>query len=1088
MNDLSTLISRLPDQRREDLLRRLASARAEKLKLVRRRPGAETPASLQQQWFVDQTHRDNTGDRFNHVWTLFGSLDLEVFRAALDIVMARHESLRTSMAMSGIAELSVVEAKEFPLSYRDLSAEKDPEASFRILADEVQKSSFDLQRPPLFKAALVRMSPQEHRFLLTVHHFIWDTASANIFWRELSASVKVILGVEQLRAESAINYRDYAVWQRTAVTKRKPSLTQWWRSYLEGVEATELPGDRPRQELQNRRAAALNGTLAGKETLSDLAKLCTLEGTNLFAGLAGIFAHLLGRWTGSDEVTFGAPFDLRVDERLRDCIGHFSNMLPLRCDTGNARTLREQIGVTRDLIDAVKARQDLPFNDIVAAINPKRDPGRTPLFQIELALQESHPGQQEPVLPGVTVSPEINQTENAEFDFSLLVQVDTDRLRFILEYNTEIYDRQTMEAFSTSIITLIAQAVATPNAPLESIELIDESEKAILEELGDGGPKTGDWNMPVPEIILNRAKDYPQAVAVSYADRNLEYGELVARASSVAARLGQLGVGPGDRVLLVARPSDEAIVGILGILLLGATYVPLDPDLPVTRARHIADQAQAAAWLLDSVEVTKFSDLISVPRMTISSAESVDLVVNSHASAEGSAYVIFTSGTTGRPKGVEIDHTALAHFCGEIRRAYSITNSDRVLGFARLNFDVSVFEIFATLSAGATLCIPELPTRRDPVRLQNYLDHEKISVAELPPALLPLLSPTLSSLRLISVGGEPFSGQLVKLWSRDREFWNGYGPTESTVAITLKQCAGDWSTNPPIGRPLPGARARVIDSAGRLVPRGCVGELMVTGPTVALGYFRDETQTKRAFDESHGERSFRTGDLVRWRSDGELDFIGRRDRQVKVNGFRIELSEVEHALLEVDVSSQVVAKVVKAEGLGQVLVAFVTPHSDQQADPMLLRAEAAKKLPPYAVPARIICLQAIPLTSSGKVDHRALDSALELDLQRGRGAMQSSRELSSAEHHLAVNVFCPILAISELDPDAGFFELGGNSLQATQVTALVEQRLGIKISILELFQNSSVRALSSLIESHRSGESSSSFRGKNALSAESASQ
>lgn len=547
-----------------------------------------------------------------------------------------------------------------------------------------------------------------------------------------------------------------------------------------------------------------------------------------------------------------------------------------------------------------------------------------------------------------------------------------------VSWDEGVLERPTVVAFFDSLRTLITECLAHPDADLAELAVVPAGGVGRLIELGHGGEIATIRYRTVPEAVLDWAVRYPERAAVSYAGRTLGYGHLAAQAGAVAEALATSGVSDGDRVLLYSQQSDLAIVGMLACHLRGASYVPLDVDSPATRLRQVAVGAGATACLLG--EGTEKADAAAflppgLPvvrlRRDLPAASGPLAPLNPAAAA----YVLHSSGSTGVPKGIEVTHASLAHFCREINDAYAVTSDDRVLAFARPVFDISVFEVFATLAAGAQVVVADADARMDPMLLTDLLLAEKVTVAELPPALLPLLNPDeLPCLRLVSVGGEAVPGALVGEWaSAGRQFWNGYGPTETTVAVTLQRLTGQWTAPPPIGRPIPGCTAYVVDETLRMRPRGAVGELCVSGPSLATGYLNDPIRTTASFTELPevpGARVYRTGDLVRWRGDGALDYLGRADRQVKVNGYRVELAEVEDALMAVGGVRQAIVEMVAAIGGGRTLSALVVADTHVAHGEILMCA--ADILPPYAVPGRLVGADKIPLTLNGKVDRVAV--------------------------------------------------------------------------------------------------------------------
>ncbi|MFJ3202328.1 amino acid adenylation domain-containing protein [Streptomyces sp. NPDC086989] len=537
-------------------------------------------------------------------------------------------------------------------------------------------------------------------------------------------------------------------------------------------------------------------------------------------------------------------------------------------------------------------------------------------------------------------------------------------------------DPRTVAAFLDSLHTLMTGWLADPGADLGSLPLLSPTDTGGLLSLGDGGAPTHAPYRTVVEAIADRAERHPRRPAVRFAGRTLTYEDLIRQAQATAAGLRAAGVGAGARVLLYGAQSDLTVVGMLACHLLGAAYVPLDVESPGARLEQVATGTGAAAclWADEATATARGAEFLpeGTPLVPVTLApRAAQPSVHRPPEPSAAAYVLFSSGTTGVPKGIEVSQRSLAHFCREINAAYAIGDEDRVLAFARPVFDVSVFEVFATLAAGARVVIPDADARLDPMLLTDVINEEGVTLAELPPALLPLLDAAeLPTLRMVSVGGEAVAGALVAEWdSPERELWNGYGPTETTVAVTLQRLTGEWTVSPPIGRPLPGCTAFVVDEELRLRPRGAVGELCIAGPSLATGYLDDPERTAAAFvelPEVPGTRVYRTGDLARWRGDGALDYLGRIDRQVKVNGFRVEPAEVEGVLAAATGVRQAVVEMAEAAGGGRILGALVVGGAD--LDHATVLEQVRRTLPPYAVPGRLVRAEALPLTANGKVD------------------------------------------------------------------------------------------------------------------------
>lgn len=1073
MTEARERIANLSPEQRRELLARMAKKRRGAI-LGPIAPGIVVPATVQQQqqWFVHRLDAADAANNLAYAWTFTGALDVNALHSALQHVVDTHEMLRSSLTEGTNLEIRVEPTLSVKLPSVDLRKHLDPEAAFEKILPGLVGTRFDLERAPLHLTQLFQLAEDVHVLVFVIHHVVWDAGSVEVFLRDLATSYRSAIGASMGDIEQrSIGYRSYAVWQRERLTERRDAMARRWREILTDAPITELPTDRARPPVQTFGGSAVDMPLLGSVEWARLLEVFQNEQATAYTGTFGLFAYLIGRWTRSTDVVLGSPVDLRLDPKLESTIGYFVNLVAVRCPGDGPKTGREQVRATRECVLEALEIRELPFAEVVAAVNPDRSPDRNPLVQIEFAF-ESLDADITGGWPEICLNHRKIHDGGSRFDVSFIVRAGDNGLTLTVEYNHDLFDRVTIESLAETYRTLLGRVLAEPDAPLNSLQLNDDGARRKLEALSDGGIPTSALLESVLSRVLRRAVLAPESVAVSYRGIDLTYSDLARQVQNVRGRLTAAGVRPGDRVLLLARQSPEAIAGMLACHSVGAAYIPLDPDLPETRLHTIVNLADAAVFMVADENDQDLSDSLAGNRIIVRCAvddakttgdpEVVDELL------EYPAYVLFTSGSTGLPKGVEVGQEALAHFCQEIGYAYAMRPGDRVLAFARLTFDVSVFEVFATLHAGATICIMPSEARYDPVLLTQFMQDEAVTVAELPPALMPQLSATaLPDLRLISVGGEAFAGELVETWTKEgRQFWNGYGPTECTVAVTLQECIGSWSVNPPIGRPLPGCRAYVLDDRGELVPRGAVGELAVAGRSLARGYLADEQRTSEQFvmSPSIGERVYLTGDLVRWRGDESLDFLGRRDSQVKVNGYRIELAEIEAALQTCDGVMDAVVDVVD-RAAGRSLVAWIVESEPKAGARALTTVRSV--LPGYAVPHMAVPVDSIPLMSSGKLDRKTLQTSLDL-LPTRTGGGRAARDLTATERSLIDDVVAPVLGVKgDIDPDLSFFELGGNSLQATQVVAQTIRRFRIQISVADFFQNPSSSDLARLIESRQ---------------------
>lgn len=1053
-SDIASRLAALsPEQRRELLLGLASQQRPAGLHPVA--PGRAVRASVQQEqlWFIDGYDEQAAPNNLIYHWTFRGGVDESRLRNAFAEVVARNESLRSHFVEADVLEIRLMQDRH-DLPVVDVS--DDPAARLEQHLQQARQTRFALGTGPLLRAWLLRLSDVEHVLILVVHHIVWDAASVQSFLAQLHDEYLVPgsgCAATARPVAAAVDYRSYAVWQRDDLERRGRSLRDAWRRMLADHPQTELASDRPRPARQTFGGALHEQTLIDGDDWTRLRTAGAALGATSYITSLALFTAVVAAWTRQDDVLIGSPVDLRTDPRLEGSIGYYVNMLPMRVPVSRSATVADHIAGVRDVVLEALDHRELPFADIVTTVNPPRDPSRSPLIQIEFAYEAAA------TLPdewdGIRWEHGKMHDGGSRFDLSVIARESAEGVLASIEYNPDLYDATTIASFATAFSLALRHASRDVNDTLAALRLVDDVQGIV--ELGAEPVAHPSPAATAITRILEHVEACPGAPAIVGDDESLTYGELGERVRATAAWLRSQGVGTGDRVLVSAPQGARFVVAVLATHLVGAAFVPFDRAWPSGRRQVVADLTGARAVLVDTRidNETGFSapvaEIATIWGETASA--SVDVVPGDDA------YVLFTSGTTGVPKGVAVGQGALAHFTREIVAAYRIDRDDVVLAFARPTFDVAVFDLFATLAAGAAMAIPSASQRMDPAELMSLMQRHHVTVAELPPALMPQLAPTaLPELRLVSVGGEAFDGALIGSWGvHGRVFWNGYGPTESTVAVTLFRCETPWRGNPPIGRPIPGVVAVIVDDECRVLPRGAVGELLIAGPTLADGYLGDVATTAQSFvtlDLGIGSRRyFRTGDLCRWDGDGQLRFLGRRDDQTKVNGFRIELAEIEGALRQAPNVSDAAVAIQPVDGAGARLVGWI-----QSSVPGAVKGalnHVSSLLPEHAVPAALAVVPAIERTANGKVARDAMLRRHPVTAQR----TDVGRALSETEQRVHDEVFAAILGEGALDPDASFFRLGGNSLQATRVVALLRERFGATVSVSDFFTASSIAAV-----------------------------
>ena len=1074
--DLNTRLSRLSKEQRADLLARLrAGSGADQARLVpRARTRLMTPSFQQEQmWFVDRLASGRARNNSNQGLRMRGPLDVDALRAALRVIVERHEILRTTLTEQDGQVWQVIHpSMDIDLPVADLSCGPAAQRAERVDAArrEHTRHGFDLATGPLARALLIRLGDQEHLFLWAAHHIIWDPGSRQVFFTELGELYSAAVAGRPARlADLPVQYADFAAWQRERVADpHGGGLRTFWAQRLRGLDGLEVLPDLPRPRLQGFAGTRIHRPAAGG-VLARLDELSKRHHCTLFMTLLAALDALLFRLTGEADVSVATASVMRRRDELRPLLGCFVNMVVLRADVSGDPTFAELLDRVRGTVLEAFSNEELPFEKVVEAVNPWRDPSRNPLFQIEFTAT---PGSGVPTvsMAGLDVTAIPIPDEVSRFDMSVLA-TGGDELRLGIEFNTDLYLPDTIERMLERLELLLCDAIARPGTRVSDLRIATERELAALTGSWSHGPPACDGDDTLDRMFGRQAAATPDSVAVVCGTQRLTYAELDRRAGRLACQLRRLGVGPDQCVGVCVSRSADAIVAVLGVLKAGGGYVPVDPGFPADRLRRLLADAQAQVLVADSAAVQGRP----VARTVLLDRDLLPQAAGPEPQASGPeptaapgnlAYVIYTSGSTGQPKGVMVEHRSVAHFVRAIVAAYELAPGDRIVQFASLAFDVSVFDIFAALLSGATLVVASEEERHDPWQLTALLAGQRITVAELPPALVPSLdAAAFGDLRLLSLGGEAVPMAVVRQWSAPgRRIVNGYGPTETTVAVTLMDCAASPAASPPIGRPIAGHQALVLDGADRPVPVGVPGELCIAGPGVARGYLGQPAATAARFvpcpyPRTPGERMYRTGDLVRWLPGGNLEFLGRRDRQVKVRGFRVEPQEIESALLShPDVRGAAVQPI--RRGDQHELVAYAETGVTQAA----LRDFLAGRLAAYLIPAQIIAVGTIPRTPAGKVDRDALPRP---DAHRGSASGAARAPADELERRLASEVFADLLGVEAVGADEDFFELGGNSLHATRLLARVASAFGVRLALADFFTKPTVAGVADLVRLHQ---------------------
>ncbi len=1033
------------------------------------RPATPTaPLSYTQErlWLVEQLGL--VGATY-HAWSavrLHGPLDVPALSRAVTALVQRHASLRTRLVMQDgqacqqIDDGTAIRLSVLPREAVSVGAGEDLLEAF---ARQTTQAPFALSEEPLFRASVLRVSAQEHGLVLTLHHLIGDGWSLGVLVRELAALYAgECTGEPALLPALELQYTDYALWQREAYEQGAQAASlDYWRHQLAGApSALALPTDHARPPLPCHRGGSqpLRLTPSLSRALEQLARD---EGVTLFMLLLAAYQLVLSRWSGQDEVVVGTPVAGRTQRQTEGLVGFFVNTLALRGRIDETSSFRELLAQVKETALGAYAHQELPFEKLVQALAPVRDLSRQPVFQVMLALQNLAPTTVQ--LAGLDSQAIAVAHGTAAFDLTWIVEVGEDGLSGVLEYATDLFEASSMARLAEHLEQVLVQVVAQPGVLLGDLVLTTAAERRLLQSTWNATAVAYPRERCVHELFEACAAQAPEVIAASDGKDALSYGELERRSNRLAHYLRRRGVGPEVVVALCVPRSLGMLVAVLGILKAGGAYLPIDPSLPAERMAFMLDDAGAAILLTESAikeRLPSYAGLVVSLDLDAAAIEDCD----SHApaiqvTASNAAYVIYTSGSTGRPKGVLVPHRGAVNLATAQQALFGISATDRVLQFARLSFDASLWEWLMTLSAGAQLCLADAEDAAG--TLARVLVERVVTVATLPPSVLGLLEDVaLPQLRMLIVGGESCPPERARQFSAGRRFINAYGPTEASVCATAAPYqGGEGSVS--IGHPIANVQVYVLDARLRLAPIGVVGELYIAGDGLARGYLKRPSLSAQRFVANPygaaGSRLYRTGDLVRRRADGELEFLGRIDHQVKLRGYRIEPGEIEAQLLAQS-SVQAAAVLARVVNGDERLVAYVVPSPGAALDPAALAEQLASTLPAYMVPASWVVLERLPQTPHGKLDR----AALPLPAQDA-GAARYVAPRSESERTLA-QLWSQVLKRPQVGIEDNFFELGGHSLLMASMSTAIRARLGIELPLLALFKYPTIARLAAYVD------------------------
>jgi amino acid adenylation domain-containing protein len=1040
-------------------------------------------------WILDQLESGNVAYNMPGAIRIRGELSSSVLERVLGEIVRRHEILRTRFEAAKDGPVQVIEP-DFALEvgWEDLEESGDDrEAKLKHLLEREAAYKFDLKRGPLIRATLVRLTASEHVLLLTFHHIVFDGWSTGVLIREFVRLYEAFSsGRSSPLRELPIQYVDYAAWQKNWLEGAiMQGQLRYWTDQLRGVEPLELPTDRPRPVGQSYRGAAEVFQL-DTELLAGLKALSRDQGVTLFMVLAAGLKVLLARYCGQQDVAIGTPITNRSRKETEELIGFFVNTLVLRTDLSGDPEFVELLRREREVTLGAYAHQEVPFDRVVQELRPERDARRSPLFQVMLVLQNTP--REALRIPGLEFEPMRSEQKTSKFDLVLTVNETGAGADVKLDYSTDLFDRQTIERMVRHWQNLLRDIAANPRRRLSELDMLTPQEKKqVLAEWNDTRID-GSTDRCIYQLFEEQVARTPDAVAVVSQDGQWTYRQLNSRANELGRRLQNLGVDRDKRVGICLERSPEMIAAVMAVLKAGGAYVPLDPMYPQERLAFMASDARLSL-VLTQLRFAKelaagAAQLLSVDQNLSQTAELTDNFA-SLAGPENLIYVIYTSGSTGQPKGAGVYHGGFVNLMNWFIREFCITANDKVLLATSLSFDLTQKNLYATLVRGGELHL--CPSGLfDPVVVGDWIQRHRITLLNCTPsAFYALLEHTsegkwreLVSLRRVFLGGEPISIPRVQSWLRSAnchaEIVNTYGPTECTDIScfhTIDAARLETYDVVPIGRPISNVQTFLLDEWLTPCPAGVIGEIYVGGCGVGAGYLNDPWLTAEKFvpcpfNTERGGRLYRTGDLGRYSCDGNLEYVGRTDHQVKVRGFRIELGEIESCLDQYEsVLESVVVTHGDREG-NRRLAAYVVSRDSLVTSASELRNYLATKLPDYMIPAAFTMMRTLPLTPSGKVDRNRLpipdwDAGCRTEYVAPRTPIEET----------LVKMWEDVLGQERIGIHDNFFHIGGNSLLMARITTRIRSELKVEVAMTKFFQKPTVAWVAEVIVRHRAEES-----------------
>ncbi len=1050
------------------------------------------PLSFAQQrlWFLDQLEPNSPFYNLPETYTISGPLQVEILEQAINAIIERHETLRTTFhKQEGEPVQTIHDSLKIKIQVTDLRdlPEAEKEKQVQTLVQREALTPISLDTLPLFSLSLIQTAPEEHVIILILHHIISDNWSSQIMMAEMAALYNAFKNDEpNPLPPMALQYADFAYWQRNWLSGEvlQKQIDFWKQTLADVPPALNLPFDRPRPAVQTYNGAYVEFALS-PETSKALEQLSKQEGVTLFMTLLAAFQAVLHLYSGQKDILVGTPIANRNHPEIEGIIGFFVNTLVMRGDLSGNPTFRQLVARTRETALNAYAFQDLPFEKIVDAVQPERDMSHSPLFQVMFALQtggkRSIPTSRKSEL---RLAPLQAHSNTAKFDLTLFMVESADRLSGAMEYNTDLFDRETILKLNERFIRLCDSVISNPDEAIGSVDILVSGEKQLLLEGWNGKATARVFTETIVSIFEAQAARRPEETAIEFSGERWTYDQLNQEANRLAHYLLEQGLKSDTFTAICLERSPQLIVAVLAILKAGGAYVPIDPSYPAERIEYILQDSDARLLLTQESLLPLFTSYGGSGICLEQVQEAVQVRPDSNPGIDIDddhlAYMIYTSGSTGKPKGTLITHRGLTHYLNWTKQAYPLENGKGSLVHSTVAFDATVTALFTPLIAGKSVAlIPEDAGLE--ALAKNLMEQGGYSTVKITPAHLDMLSQQIPAdkaagcTKAFVIGGENLTADQIRFWQEnapDTLLFNEYGPTETVVGCVVYE-ASRWSGqgSVPIGRAIHNTPVYILNEHMQLCPPGTTGELYIGGPSLARGYHnRPELTAERflpdPFSGQEGSRMYRSGDLVRYLKDGQMEFVGRVDNQVKIRGFRIELGEIETALKNEPQIDEAVVLVREDKPGDKRLVAYFTTVNQAKPEAEALRSLLQKELPPYMVPTAFIQLEAFPLTLNGKLDIRALPKPdfSNVNMQAEFIAPRNEDEKKMAE------IWKELLNIGQVGVTNSFFDLGGHSLIATQLMSRIRQNFGVELELRALFESPTISGLVHHVEQARLSE------------------